>query len=205
MIIPAYAVAKRATDIIVSAIAIVVLSPVMLTLAVLIWATIGRPVFFRQQRLGYRGRPFGIIKFRTMHDARDAHGAPRPDHERLTRFGRWLRSLTLDELPELFNVLRGEMSLVGPRPLLPEYWDRYTSEERRRHDCLPGMTGWAVVHGRNALPWEQKFELDLWYVDHRSLWLDLRILARTAVLVLRRHGVAQPGHATAEMFQGERR
>lgn len=202
MITPAYAVAKRATDIIVSAIAIVVLSPVMLTLAVLIWATIGRPVFFRQQRLGYRGRPFAIIKFRTMHDARDAHGAPRPDHERLTRFGRWLRSLTLDELPEFFNVLRGEMSLVGPRPLLPEYGDRYSPRQRRRHEVMPGMTGWAVVHGRNALTWEEKFELDLWYVEHRSFWLDLIILGRTILLILARRGISQPGQATTEIFRG---
>jgi sugar transferase EpsL len=153
-------------------------------------------------RPGYRAAPFTIYKFRTMTESRAPEGNTRSDSERLTRFGRFLRSFSLDELPELFNVLRGEMSLVGPRPLLTQYLARYTPEQARRHEVLPGITGWTQVNGRNAISWEQKFRLDVWYVDHWSLGLDLRILLRTIWKVLRREGISQPGQATAEEFRG---
>ena len=168
----------------------------------LVRLNLGRPVFFRQPRPGRQGRVFELIKFRTMTQARDAQGHLLPDAQRLTRFGRWLRSTSLDELPEVLNVLRGEMSLVGPRPLLVQYLDRYSPEQARRHEVLPGLTGWVQVKGRNALTWEEKFRLDVWYVDHRSLWLDLRILALTVWHVLRRHGVSAPGAATMPEFMG---
>jgi lipopolysaccharide/colanic/teichoic acid biosynthesis glycosyltransferase len=164
---------------------------------------LGAPVFFRQQRPGLHGRPFTILKFRTMRDAVDAGGSPLPDAERLTRLGKFLRSTSLDELPELLNVLGGDMSLVGPRPLLMQYLERYTPEQARRHEVRPGITGWAQVNGRNAITWERKFELDVWYVDHRSFLLDLRILARTLAGVVRREGITQPGSATAEEFRGD--
>jgi lipopolysaccharide/colanic/teichoic acid biosynthesis glycosyltransferase len=153
-------------------------------------------------RPGHFGRPFKIYKFRTMTDERDAQGNLLPDAERLTRLGRFLRSTSLDELPELFNILRGEMSIVGPRPLLMQYLDRYSPEQARRHDVLPGVTGWAQINGRNALTWEDKFKLDVWYVDHWSFWLDIKILFLTAWKVIRREGISQPGHATAEKFTG---
>jgi sugar transferase EpsL len=160
---------------------------------------------FRQQRPGLHGKPFFIYKFRTMTDARDAHGCLLPDGDRLTSFGRFLRSTSLDELPELINVLQGDMSLVGPRPLLMRYLDRYTPEQGRRHDVRPGLTGWAQVNGRNALTWEDKFELDIWYVDHQSWMLDLRIMAQTVWMILKREGISQPGHATMEEFLGTSR
>jgi sugar transferase EpsL len=163
---------------------------------------LGSPVLFRQQRPGQHGRPFTIYKFRTMSDVRDGQGNLLPDAGRLTPFGRFLRRTSLDELPELFNVLKGEMSLVGPRPLLTEYLDRYTLEQARRHEVRPGITGWAQVNGRNALTWEQKFALDVWYVDHLSFWLDLKILALTGWKVLRCEGISQTGHATMEEFFG---
>ncbi len=189
-------------DLLAATAALVALAPVLAAIAALVRMMMGSPVLFRQERPGYKGRPFTCLKFRTMTDERDAAGRLLPDGERLTRLGRWLRSTSLDELPELINVLRGEMSLVGPRPLLPQYLARYTPEQMRRHDAKPGITGWTQVNGRNALSWEQKFEMDLWYVDHRSFWLDVRILARTVWQVLRRDGIAQPGHASMPEFLG---
>lgn len=193
---------KRAFDITASLIALVLLWPLLLALALLVRVKLGAPVLFRQQRPGLHGQPFMLLKFRTMTGARDPLGELLPDADRLTPFGRFLRSSSLDELPELLNVLRGDMSLVGPRPLLMRYLARYTPEQMRRHDVRPGITGWAQVNGRNALTWEQKFALDVWYVDHRSFWLDLRILAMTVGNVLRREGISQPGQATMEEFFG---
>ena len=176
--------------------------PLMLIIAPLVRLAHGRPVLFRQVRPGYRGLPFTLYKFRTMTNVQGDDGALRPDAERMTAFGRFLRALSLDELPELYNVLRGEMSLVGPRPLLMRYLDRYTVQQARRHETLPGMTGWAQINGRNNVSWEDKFELDVWYVDHWSLWLDLKILLITPFKVLRREGINQPGNATAMEFMG---
>ncbi len=166
-------------------------------IAVIVRRWLGSPVIFRHVRPGYREQPFTLFKFRTMTEARDAHGNLLPDADRMTRLGLFLRSLSLDDLPNLVNVLRGEMSVVGPRPLLMQYLERYTPEQARRHDVLPGITGWAQVNGRSALTWEDKFRLDVWYVDHWSLRLDLRILALTALKVVSREGISQPGHATA--------
>ena len=194
---------KRVFDVVVSATALVVLAPVMGLIALLVWRTMGRPVLFRQARPGLHGKPFVMYKFRTMRDLRDAEGKLLPDEARLTPFGRWLRTTSLDELPELVNVLRGEMSLVGPRPLLMEYLERYTPEQARRHEVKPGITGWAQIHGRNNLSWEERLRLDVWYVDHWSLWLDLKILWRTLWMVLRREGISAQGHATMPRF-GER-
>lgn len=193
---------KRALDLILTALGLVILAPVLLLLALLVRLAHGSPVLFSQTRPGYFGKPFKIYKFRTMTEARDAQGTLLPDAERLTGLGRFLRSSSLDELPELFNVLRGEMSLVGPRPLLMQYLTRYTPEQARRHAVLPGITGWAQVNGRNALTWEDKFRLDVWYVENWSVWLDLKILGMTVWKVLRREGISQPGHATAEEFIG---
>jgi sugar transferase EpsL len=194
---------KRVFDIVVSAVALTVLAPVMGLIALLVWRTMGRPVLFRQARPGLHGKPFVMYKFRTMRDLRDAEGNLLPDEARLTPFGRWLRSTSLDELPELLNVLRGEMSLVGPRPLLMEYLERYTPEQARRHEVKPGITGWAQIHGRNNLSWDERFKLDVWYVDNWSLWLDVKILWRTLWMVLRREGISAQGHATMPRF-GER-
>ncbi|MFD1747275.1 sugar transferase [Rhizobium helianthi] len=176
--------------------------PLIILVAVLVRVKLGSPVFFRQVRPGLRGKPFQLIKFRSMTDARDAAGVLLPDAERLPAFGQRLRSTSLDELPELLNVLKGDMSLVGPRPLLMEYLPLYTEEQRRRHEMRPGLTGWAQVNGRNAVSWEEKFQLDVWYVENHSLWLDLRILFRTVVMVLRREGVSAEGSVTAERFEG---
>jgi len=195
---------KRAFDLVASFIALVALSPLMSLIALAIWVTMGRPILFRQPRIGYRGRVFTIYKFRTMTDERDEQGNLLPDEQRLTGLGRFLRSLTLDELPELFNVLKGEMSLVGPRPLLVDYRDLYTPEQWRRHEMPPGMAGPVLASGRNLLDWEEKFRLDVWYVDHWSLWLDFQILARTAWKVLKREGVSAEGYATMPRFQGSR-
>ena len=167
---------KRAFDLTLALLALTILSPMIGLIALLVWLELGSPVLFRQQRPGLHGRAFTLYKFRTMTDARDAQANLLPDAERLTPLGRFLRSTSLDELPELFNVLKGDMSLVGPRPLLMRYLDRYTPEQMRRHQVKPGITGWAQVNGRNVLTWEQKFALDVWYVDHASLWLDLKIL-----------------------------
>jgi sugar transferase EpsL len=189
-------VAKRAFDLFVSALLLAVLSPVLLSVAVAVVLSLGRPIFFFQRRPGRHGRIFRIWKFRTMRDARDASGRPLPDAERLSRFGKLLRSTSLDELPELWNVLRGEMSLVGPRPLLVAYLGRYSTTEARRHEVRPGITGWAQVNGRNATSWDDRLSLDVWYVDHRTFWLDIRILLRTVSIVLNREGVNSPLTAT---------
>lgn len=193
---------KRALDSVTSAALLIVLLPVMTAVALAVRIWLGAPVLFRQQRAGLRGRPFTIFKFRTMTNARDGYGEMLPDENRLTRLGVFLRSTSLDELPELVNVLRGEMSLVGPRPLPARYLPRYTPEQARRHDVKPGITGWAQIHGRNAMSWDDKFALDLWYVEHESLALDIRIMAQTIYKTLRREGIAQPGHATASEFVG---
>jgi lipopolysaccharide/colanic/teichoic acid biosynthesis glycosyltransferase len=193
---------KRLFDLLVSALLLILLSPLLLILALLVRVKLGRPVLFSQERPGLRGRLFRLYKFRSMRDAYDGAGKPLPDEQRLTPFGRFLRSSSLDELPELFNVLKGEMSLVGPRPLLTTYLERYTPEQARRHEVLPGITGWAQVNGRNALSWEEKFELDVWYVDHQSLWLDIKILFITLWKALKREGINAPGSATAPEFMG---
>jgi len=195
-------VSKRALDVSVSFLALLLLSPLLGLLALAVRLHLGSPVLFRQQRPGRHGKPFTIYKFRTMTDARDALGNLLPDAERLTALGRFLRSTSLDELPELWNVLKGDMSLVGPRPLRMAYLARYTPEQARRHDVKPGITGWAQVNGRNALTWEEKFALDIWYVEHWTYWLDLRILWITLVQVLRRQGIAAEGHATMPPFVG---
>lgn len=193
---------KRLLDIVGSALGLILLLPVILGLAVLIRLKLGSPVLFRQVRPGMGGKPFEMIKFRSMKDALDWSGAPLPDAQRLTAFGRKLRATSLDELPELWNVLKGDMSLVGPRPLLLEYLPLYSREQARRHEVRPGVTGWAQVNGRNAISWQEKFELDVWYVDHRSIWLDLRIILLTLIKVVRREGVAAENSVTAEKFTG---
>jgi lipopolysaccharide/colanic/teichoic acid biosynthesis glycosyltransferase len=196
---------KRLFDWIVASLALVLFAPVLLLLALLVRIFHGSPVFFSQERPGYQGTPFRIYKFRTMSNARGPDGFLLPDSARLTPLGRFLRSTSLDELPELFNILLGEMSLVGPRPLLMQYLERYSPEQARRHDVLPGLTGWAQVNGRNALTWEAKFDLDVWYVDNWSFWLDIKIIFLTVFKVFKREGISQPGHATAEEFMGTRR
>ena len=193
---------KRLIDILVSALALVLAAPLMLAITLAVRWTMGSPVLFQQIRPGYLGRPFRMYKFRTMRDAWRPDGRALPDSERLTAFGKFLRSTSLDELPELWNVLKGDMSLVGPRPLLPEYLPLYTPEQARRHEVKPGITGWAHVNGRNAIGWEEKLALDVWYVDHRSLWLDLRIVFLTIKKVLVREGVDQPGGVTMDRFRG---
>ncbi len=182
---------------------LVLLSPLLVVIALLVWWRLGSPVLFRQVRPGLNGSPFEMLKFRTMREATDAAGQRLPDSERLTRFGSWLRATSLDELPELWNVLRGDMSLVGPRPLLVEYLDRYSPEQARRHEVRPGVTGWAQVNGRNAIGWEEKFRLDVWYVDNRSLWLDLKILLITVCQVLSRKGISATDHVTMPEFEGK--
>jgi lipopolysaccharide/colanic/teichoic acid biosynthesis glycosyltransferase len=180
-----------------------VLSPLLIIVSVLTRLRFGSPVLFRQQRPGYGGQPFWLLKFRTMTNARDASGALLQDAQRLTPFGRWLRSTSIDELPGLINILRGEMSLIGPRPLLMQYLPLYTSEQARRHDVKPGFSGWAQINGRNALSWEEKFRLDVWYVDHQNFWLDLRIFLITIWKVLRREGISAAGEATMTPFTGK--
>lgn len=193
---------KRIFDLIVTSVGMIFALPVMGVLALLIRRKIGSPVLFRQERPGLNGEIFTLTKFRTMKDAFDADGNPLPDSERLTPFGEKLRATSLDELPELFSVLRGEMSLVGPRPLLVQYLDRYTPEQMRRHEMLPGITGWAQVNGRNAISWEEKFELDVWYIDHWSLWLDIKILLMTVKKVFVREGISGGGEVTMSEFMG---
>ncbi len=193
---------KRLFDLGLTVPGLILISPILALTALTVWIRYGLPIFFRQLRPGYRGKPFTLYKFRTMTDERDAEGQLLPDEKRLTGLGRMLRSLSLDELPELWHVLRGEMSLVGPRPLLMQYLERYSPEQARRHDVLPGITGWAQIHGRNVIEWDDKFRLDVWYVDHWSLGLDLKILLVTLWKALRREGISQPGHATAEEFMG---
>lgn len=196
-------VVKRAFDRTAAAAGLVLTAPVMVGAAVAIRATMGSPVLFRQPRPGRGGQPFTLVKFRTMSNATDAEGRPLPDGSRLTAVGAWLRSTSIDELPQLLNVLRGELSLVGPRPLLIRYLERYSPEQARRHDVLPGMTSWTAINGRNNLTWPQKLAFDTWYVDHWSLLLDAKILLSTIKLVLWREGVAREGHATMPEFQGE--
>ncbi|MFG0408001.1 sugar transferase [Pseudomonas sp. FYR_11] len=193
---------KRIVDIVASLFGLLILSPVMLVLAVCIRYKLGAPVLFRQVRPGMNGKPFKMIKFRSMRDAVDEHGAPLPDDKRMTPFGSFLRASSLDELPELWNVLKGDMSLVGPRPLLMEYLPLYSQEQYRRHAVRPGVTGWAQVNGRNALSWEEKFTLDVWYVDNRSMLLDFKILLLTIKKVLVRDGISAEGQATMSKFTG---
>jgi sugar transferase EpsL len=195
---------KRLLDLVIASIAIVLLSPALALVALAVRVAIGSPVLFRQRRPGLGGRPFELLKFRTMAEAVDAEGRLLPDERRLGRVGAILRELSLDELPELLNVIRGEMSLVGPRPLLMQYLDRYTPFQARRHEVKPGITGWAQINGRNATSWDERFALDVYYVDHRSLSLDLKILLITIRKVLAREGIAQPGHATMPEFTGRR-
>ena len=191
---------KQLFDTICSVILLVILGALLAFLALLVRINLGTPVLFRQERPGLYGKPFSLYKFRTMTNARGSNGDLLPDAERLTRFGLFLRRTSLDELPELFNVLKGDMSLVGPRPLLMQYLARYSPEQARRHEVKPGITGWAQVNGRNAITWEEKFNLDVWYVDNQSFWLDLKILGMTVWKLLKREGISQPGCATMEEF-----
>jgi lipopolysaccharide/colanic/teichoic acid biosynthesis glycosyltransferase len=196
---------KRLLDVVVAAAGLLLLSPLLLLIAVLIRVNLGSPVLFRQQRPGLYGRPFLLVKFRTMRDACGSDGKLLPDEQRLTAFGHLLRRTSLDELPELWNVLKGDMSLVGPRPLLMEYLPLYTPEQACRHEAKPGITGWAQINGRNAISWEDKFRLDVWYVEHRSNWLDVKILLKTIVQVMTGSGVSKEGHATTDYFRGSPR
>jgi lipopolysaccharide/colanic/teichoic acid biosynthesis glycosyltransferase len=193
---------KRVIDIVGASAALLLLSPVIVAIAFAIWLTIGPPVFFSQVRPGLRAQPFRMVKFRTMRNAFDGDGKPLPDGERMTRLGAWLRATSLDELPEFWNVFKGEMSLVGPRPLLMEYLPLYTPRQARRHDVRPGITGWAQVNGRNSISWKEKLALDIWYVDHQSFWLDARILFLTLKSVLTRTGINADGEATMPRFTG---
>lgn len=193
---------KRIFDIVITILTAPLWLPLVAVLAILVRIKLGAPIFFRQERPGFRGKIFRLLKFRTMSDARDAQGNLLSDSVRLTPFGKWLRSTSLDELPELFLVLKGDMSLVGPRPLLVQYLPLYNSEQARRHDVPPGLTGWAQINGRNAISWEEKFALDVWYVDHQSLWLDFKILFLTVWRVFDRHGISAANEATMPVFTG---
>lgn len=193
---------KRMFDILISVTAILLCSPVLIFIALKIRRELGPPVLFHQGRPGINGEPFVLIKFRTMHNAVDIEGISLPDKERMTSFGTFLRSASLDELPELWNVFKGEMSLVGPRPLLMEYLPLYSTEQVRRHEVRPGITGWAQVNGRNAVTWEERFRLDVWYVDNQSIWLDIKILLMTIKKVFIREGISSDGHVTMEKFKG---
>jgi lipopolysaccharide/colanic/teichoic acid biosynthesis glycosyltransferase len=193
---------KRLFDLALALPALILFAPVLALLALLVRLKLGWPILFRQTRPGKQGKPFTVYKFRTMLDLHGRDGRPLPDEERITPFGQLLRSASLDELPEIWNVVRGDMSIVGPRPLLMKYLDRYTPEQARRHEVLPGITGWAQINGRNDISWEGKFALDVWYVDHLSLWLDIKIITVTAWRVLKREGISQEGHVTAPTFVG---
>lgn len=195
---------KRALDIVASLVGLLLLSPLLLLLALLVRIFLGSPVLFRQVRPGMDARPFQILKFRTMLDANGPDGEPLPDAQRLTRFGRFLRASSLDELPELWNVLKGEMSLVGPRPLLMEYVPLYDATQRRRHEVRPGITGWSQINGRNAISWDEKFALDIWYVDNRSLWLDVKILFLTVAAIVRRDGINSSEEVPMPKFTGSK-
>jgi len=195
---------KRIFDLTLTIPAYLLLSPLIILIAVIIRLTMGKPIFFRQIRPGFHGKPFTIYKFRTMLNAYDKNGNLLPDKERLTRFGKFLRSTSLDELPELFNILKGEMSIVGPRPLLMQYLERYSPEQARRNEVRPGLTGWAQINGRNAITWEEKFRLDVWYVDNQSFRIDIKIIFMTILKVLKREGINQPGQATMEEFMGNK-
>lgn len=193
---------KRLLDIIIATIALILLSPLYAFVAYKVKKNLGSPVLFRQVRPGLNGKPFEMIKFRTMKDAVDAQGNPLPDSERLTPFGKMLRSTSLDEMPELWNVIKGDMSIVGPRPLLMEYLPLYNNKQAKRHDVRPGMTGYAQVNGRNAISWEQKFKLDTWYVENRSLWLDFKIMLQTVKKVITKDDISEAGEATMSKFTG---
>ncbi len=193
---------KRIIDIVCSGLGLIILSPILVILAILIRFNLGSPIFFTQDRVGKDGKIFKMIKFRTMLDATDKWGEPLPDEDRLTPFGKLLRSTSLDEFPELINVLKGDMSLVGPRPLLVEYKELYSKEQWRRHEVRPGITGWAQVNGRNAIGWSERFKLDVEYVDNQSLFMDIKILFMTALKVVKRDGISQDGHVTMEKFNG---
>ena len=193
---------QRLFDIALTLLGLIVLAPVIAVVAFLVRRSLGAPIFFRQERLGRNGEPFAVYKFRTMTDGRDAGGALLPDAQRMTRLGNFLRASSLDELPELLNILKGEMSLVGPRPLFVHYAERYTPEQMRRHDVRPGLTGWAQVNGRNAISWEEKFAYDLWYVEHQSLLLDVKIIGMTLRKVLQRAGISEAGHVTMSEYIG---
>ena len=193
---------KRIFDLLISSLGLILTSPLLAILSVLVWINHGRPILFSQPRPGHKGKIFTLYKFRSMSNELDSNGKPLPDTQRITRLGHFLRASSLDELPELINVLRGEMSLVGPRPLLVEYLPRYSAEQRRRHEVLPGITGWAQVNGRNALTWEEKFALDVWYVDHWSFGLDIKILWLTVGQVLQRRNITPPGQTSMEEFRG---
>ncbi len=193
---------KRLVDLAVVLLSLPLWLPLVALVGLLVKVFLGSPVLFFQRRPGLHGRLFTLVKFRTMTQKYDSAGTPRPDGERMTRFGAWLRSTSLDELPEIWNVIRGDMSLVGPRPLLSQYLSRYSTRQARRHEVLPGITGWAQVHGRNAVSWAERFELDVWYVDHQSVTLDMTILARTLWIVLSRKGIQAAGEATMPEFQG---
>lgn len=195
---------KRFLDIVFSGLGLVMLLPLFILITIFIATNMGTPIFFRQKRPGLHGKPFEMIKFRTMNNVADAHGGTLPDSERLTRLGYFLRASSLDELPELLNVLKGEMSLVGPRPLLMEYLPLYSPEQVRRHEVRPGVTGWAQINGRNAISWDEKFALDIWYVDNRTLWLDLKIIWLTISKVIKRDGISAAGEATMSKFTGNR-
>ena len=198
-------ISKRLFDLLASSTGLILTSPFLIFISIAILAEYGQPVFFRQKRPGFLGQPFIIYKFRTMAEKYDSQGNLLPDVERLTRFGRFLRTLSIDEWPELLNVIKGEMSIVGPRPLLMQYLQRYSPEQARRHDVLPGITGWAQVNGRNAITWEDKFRYDVWYVDHWDFWLDMKIIALSFWKVLSREGINQPGHISAGEFMGTER
>jgi len=193
---------NRFFDLMIAILSLIILSPVIVLIGFFVRMKIGSPILFCQERPGLYGKPFIIYKFRTMIDEGDEDGNLLPDRERLTRLGQFLRRTSMDELPELFNVIKGEMSIVGPRPLLMQYLERYSQEQMRRHDVKPGITGWAQVNGRNAITWKDKFRLDVWYVDNQSLWLDLKITGLTVWKILKREGINQPGQATAEEFKG---
>lgn len=193
---------KRLFDLLLTIPGLILISPVLGIVTLLMLIFEGRPIFFRQPRGGYKGKVFLVRKFRTMRELYDEHGKLLPDEQRISRLGKFLRATSLDELPELWNVLIGDMSLVGPRPLMAIYLPRYSPQQMRRHDVLPGITGWAQINGRNALSWEERFRLDVWYVDNWSFWLDLKILARTVWEVLKREGINEPGHATMREFMG---
>ncbi len=196
---------KRLFDLLLTFIALIVLSPIIAVVSLLVAINLGTPILFKQLRPGYKGKPFYIYKFRTMREAFDTEGNLLPDHQRLTTFGRFLRSSSLDELPEFWNVLKGNMSLVGPRPLRMDYLPRYSAEQARRHDILPGITGWAQINGRNAISWDEKFRLDIWYVDHQNLLLDIKILWLTVLKVFKREGISAEGHSTMPDFMGSER
>jgi len=193
---------KKIIDLIIAVVALIILLPLIILIGIMVKIKLGSPIFFRQVRIGLNGKPFILIKFRSMSNARDDKGNLLPDELRLTRFGRLLRSTSLDELPEILNVLKGEMSLVGPRPLLPEYMELYNDEQKRRHEVKPGITGWAQVNGRNSTSWEERLKMDVWYVDNWSIWLDIKILFMTVIQVISRRGINADGCATMPKFTG---